>query len=345
MNALDFNIEVVSRFLSDNNIPIKTVSQEVFIKQMTELGYWQQWVEFVDMINNKFFGDYQKFLDYYYDIREKMITALKNPSYEAFNTGDMSMYDVRHVDYNNVSKSVWNHMNDGGYFISVDLKKANFQALKYVNPKIVLDCNSWDEFCRKFTDCDYIINSKYTRQVVFGQLNPSRHTTVERHMMRMIYEHIKANGILGGLIGTGIIKLCAVCVDELVFKTDESTAEIFTKSRMDENITDSIMRDLGFDVRVSVFKSNEYHLIAKNSEKSSGKDMCTFYLKTSLQNGSRTFMCVPQTYNSIVYKLSHGQNVEECDMHFVYEGIDCIFNETFFITDTDKNIIPKILEL
>lgn len=345
MNALDFNIEVVSRFLSDNNIPIKTVSQEVFIKQMNELGYWQQWVDFVDMVNQDFFGDHQKFLDYYYDIREKMINALKNEHYEKFNTCDMSIFNPRHIDFNNVSKSVWNHMNDNGYFISVDLKKANFQALRYVDPEIVLNCNSWDEFCRKFTDCEYIINSKYIRQVVFGQLNPARHTTVEKHMMRMVYEYIKENGVVGGLVKSKIISLCTVCVDEIIFKTDKNMAETFVKSGMDKNIENAVMRDLGFDVRISVFKAEEYHLIAKNSEKSNGKDICTFYLKRSLQDERTDFMCIPQTYNAIVYKLSYGKPVDEYDRHFVYEGIDCILNESFHIADTDKNIVPKILNI
>lgn len=345
MNALDFNLDVISRFLSDNNIPIKTVSQEVFIEQMTKLGYWQKWLDFVDMINRDFFGDHQKFLDYYYGIREKMINALQNEHYEKFNTCDMSVYNVKHPDFINVSKNVWNHMNDNGYFISIDLRKANFQALRYVNPQIVLNCDSWVDFCKKFTDCEYIINSKYTRQVVFGQLNPSRHTTVERHMMRMIYEHIKTNGVIGGLVNAKIIQLCTVCVDEIIFKTDENTAMTFVKSGMDTNIVNAIKRDLGFDVRVSVFKSNEYHLVAKNSEKSSGKNICKFYLKKSLQDESSTFMCVPQTYNSIVYKLSHGDEVDEYDKHFVYEGIDCIFNEDFIITDANGNVVPKILEI
>jgi len=343
MDVLDFEIEVVSRFLSDNNIPIKTVSQEVFVKQMNKLGYWDKWVAFVEMVNKDFSGDASKFLDYYYQKREEMIQALKNEHYEAFNNCDMDIFAYKPVTFNGAAKSVWNHTNAGGVFISIDLKKANFQALSYVNPAIVLNCKTWDEFCRKFTDCEYIIESKYIRQVVFGQLNPSRHTTVERNIMGTVYEDLARDGIIGGLIDRGILSLCAVSVDELVFRTDLNTADIFIKSGMHKRIEATILEQYGFYVKVSLFTSTEYHLRAHTKEGTSGKDVCTFFLRTDIESGGKKIMCVPQTYHGIVWQLMHGEKIEECDRHFVYEGLDCTLNENFVLADAEGNTITENL--
>lgn len=343
MNFLDFEIDVVNRFLSDYDIPIKTVSQKVFVEQMKKLNHWDKWLEFVEMVNNDFFGDPHKFLDYYYERREAMIQALKNPSYEAFNTCDMDIFAYRPPAFNGMAKSVWSSSNDKGVFISIDLKKANFQALSYVNPKIVLDCKTWDEFCLKFTDCKYIRESKYIRQVIFGQLNPSRHTTVERNIMGKIYEYLVRDGIVGGLIDRGIVSLCAVSVDELVFKTDLNTAQIFIKSGMHRKIEEGIFNEQGFNVRVTLFGIDEYHLRAHVQNGTSGKDVCTFFLRTDIEDNSKKIMCVPQTYSGIVHQLTHGEEIVESDRHFVYEGLDCTLNEDFEVIDSQKNIVKENL--
>lgn len=343
MDVLDFEIDVVSRFLSDNDIPVKTVSRKVFVEQMDKLGYWDKWVEFVEMVNNEFFGDPHKFLEYYYQKREEMIQALKNEHYEAFNTCDMSIFSYKPLAFNGAAKSVWNHTNAGGVFISFDLRKANFQALHYVNPAIVLNCKTWDEFCGKFTDCKYIRESKYIRQVVFGQLNPSRHTTVERSIMGTIYEHLAQDGIVGGLIERGIMSLCAVSVDELVFKTDLNTANTFIKSGFHRHIEATILEQYGFHIRTTLFTSTEYHLRAHTEAGTGGKDVCTFFLRTNLETDENKVMCVPQTYYGIVRQLMHGEEIGESDRHFVYEGLDCTLNEDFEVIDSQKNIVKKNL--
>lgn len=45
--------------------------------------------------------------------------------------------------------------NDGKYFLSLDLKKANYNALKFYDPEIVLDTGFYEELISRFTDLDY----------------------------------------------------------------------------------------------------------------------------------------------------------------------------------------------
>lgn len=53
--------------------------------------------------------------------------------------------------------------------------------MKYVNPDIVLNAGTYQDFIKKFTDLEYVAESKYTRQIVFGKMNPKRHITVEKY--------------------------------------------------------------------------------------------------------------------------------------------------------------------
>ena len=59
--------------------------------------------------------------------------------------------------------------------------------IKYVDPEIVLNADTYQDFIKKFADSDYIAESKYCRQVIWGKLNPKRHITVEKYMIDKVY--------------------------------------------------------------------------------------------------------------------------------------------------------------
>ena len=80
----------------------------------------------------------------------------------------------------------------GKYFISIDIKKANFSALVHYSQHngFNFNDNSFDyvEFIKRFTEIDYFAKSKYIRQVVFGKCNPSRQITYEKSIMNRVYK-------------------------------------------------------------------------------------------------------------------------------------------------------------
>ena len=325
MDASSIYGELSNVFLCDTGIPVKTVSPEIFTEQMEESGNLEKWTSFVEMINGRFSGNCGEFLDYRHWFKDTLVNAINNEHYKSFNEMDMGRFAERHPDFVNVQKSIWNHSNDGAACMSVDLRQANFQAMKYVDPRIVLNCDTWEELCRKFTDCEYLVESKHIRQFVFGSLNPGRHATVERHMMGLVHDTILGNDIMKGLIGSGIVKLCAVSVDELVYKTDANTASLIAKSGIDRVICESVRNRNGFDVRVDVFTIEGCRLVSETS----GRVACSFFKANGVGGGASKFVCLPQTYAAIVNRLESGGTVRESDRHFVYDGIDCIINEDF----------------
>lgn len=88
-------------------------------------------------------------------------------------------------------KNVYTPDNDGCLFVEADLRMANFQAMRYYDGRIfgqdvyaqdgLLDIEQeYRKWASTFTDSEYVLGSKYVRQVVFGSLNPKREICIEQ---------------------------------------------------------------------------------------------------------------------------------------------------------------------
>ncbi len=102
------------------------------------------------------------------------------------------------------------------------MKKANFSALREYRDDIFGGSDTWEEFISRFTDNKHIINSKYIRQVIMGNLNPKRQTA---------YEKVLMDKLLTDILHAKIIdkeNVAAFLADEIIFDiTDlESRCEV-----------------------------------------------------------------------------------------------------------------------
>jgi hypothetical protein len=145
-------------------------------------------------------GNINQFLEDFYNVRENMLTSIKNniseyflskggmPSKTADKNDPCSPYYDLPNKYKMVRKdSIYNSEFVGQYFLAIDLKKANVQAFNYVSPEFFgqkIDDNHtvdqvYEAWVRKHTEGKktlswYVPQSKYIRQVVFGNCNPKR---------------------------------------------------------------------------------------------------------------------------------------------------------------------------
>lgn len=101
---------------------------------------------------------------------------------------DMNKYSVPEKYRNIPSKDIWNDSNVDKVLMSIDLRKANFQALKYYSKDIFGGAETWEEFMKKFTDKNSKIHSKHLRQVIFGSINPKRQIILEKYLMCKILD-------------------------------------------------------------------------------------------------------------------------------------------------------------
>ena len=94
------------------------------------------------------------------------------------------------------------------FYFSFDIIKANYNCLKWYDPKLVSDTETWEELAKKFTDIEFFIHSKYFRQVVFGNLNNKRTATLQTYLQMFLYLRIKDLLKVQGRMGTDEIIAC-----------------------------------------------------------------------------------------------------------------------------------------
>ena len=270
------NRDLAQRFVSDYNLPIPIINEDLFNYHLClynkVYGSLDKWKLLLNLINNKFKGDKNLFLDEYYQIRDKIINSVKKT--DAFLKFDNSTY----ASYT-IPEDI------------IDITKANFQILRETDKDIVFGADTYEDFVGKFTDLDYFKESKYTRQVIFGNLNPKKQIARERSFTFRMYDMLKSYAI------SHEWKQVSVSNDEIVY--------VVTKASCNKNeIIKLIKEKLGIEVKVNMYRLDGYKL---------------------------NFISVPLQYHSIIFKHYYGLPTCNEDYHFNYEGVDCIFNEEFMI--------------
>lgn len=210
-------ISLKKRFVDDLKFPI-TVFEDGYWEFYLEL-YEREfhvktlWEKLLEDIEGEYEGNIQSFLSDFYKMREEIITSIKtSEEYQQFNNENMEeKFGIKNLPFFGVKKSdIYNEGFVNSWYISLDLKKANFQALNYYNhrifnkerPNVDLDTyyNDWiNSFIEgKQTLSWYAPISKYLRQVIFGNCNPSRQITVERYLIGNFCSKLLESNILQG---------------------------------------------------------------------------------------------------------------------------------------------------
>lgn len=324
---MEKNIDLKKRFVNDYNLPIPIIGNGENFKYHINLyeedfNTLTLYNKTLNEIKENFDNNVNEFLDNYYKVREDIIQAItKSEAFQRFNGMDMNIYSVKNKG-NITSNNIYNQSNIGKFFISVDLKKANFQVLNKIDKEILLNSASYKDLIEHFTDSEYIANSKYFRNVVFGMLNPKRHITAEKYFIMQIYKKvIEKFPYLAD-------KCVSLSNDEIIFNVDflryndKLTCFSFKKD------IQTIAKEIGFDVHVEFFHLKGYNIVFKESR----NVRKTFFMKDYFcTDGKFKLIGVPLQYHSIAYKLYKGKELSEIDYHFDYEGMNARFCEEFDI--------------
>ena len=201
--------------------------------------------------------------------------------------------------------NIYNRENNKKYFLSIDLKHANFQTLKHISSSIVNNANTYEEFIGAFTDLDYIKESKYTRQVIFGKLNAKRQIKAAKFFINEIRKLIEP------IIKPYGYKVVSMCVDEVVFEVPEKEIHV----ELMDDLRVLIKETTQFDVHVEFFKLFAFEF----QDMESGTCKFTFYQK-DCGDGDITFKGIPNTYYKMVQKLYFNEPLRDEDYMFEYDG-------------------------
>lgn len=180
-------------FCKTFDLPIKIYDEPYFMDRLTLFDPF-----FDTLTKYKLFRDelpketmYQ-YITEYKALQECILADIwKNPAYQTFIHMDISPYKLPRSSTQNIpSKALYTDDNNGRYFISIDMRKANFTALRHFDPKIFNNKPSWEDFIRQYTDKIHWIKSKHLRKVITKHTNPKRQITYEKFLMCQILKDI-----------------------------------------------------------------------------------------------------------------------------------------------------------
>ena len=286
------------RFVKDFDIPISVFKEPIFTNRInlfdTLFESKSKWERFVQEVNQ--FKSEQDYLEYYNHIKDVIIDHIKNkPEYQEFITYDYNKYKVN--NYGIGDHGVFVPKNHNRTLLSFDLKKANFQALKFFSSNLVDNLNTYEEFISQFTNLNHIIKSKYIRQVIFGTCNPKRQVTIEKYLM---------SGIMDLLIGCSKempIKILTYMHDEIVVDVTDSTELML-------NILKSTVNNFIETENIEV-KSEIYQVYNIPETE--------FYIQY-FNDGTYKFKGLSSLFYPIVIKQMNKLTVENEDLTFYHEG-------------------------
>ena len=221
-----FSNNLKKRFIKDSGVPIPILEDEYwdyFIDLYDEhYNSKSKWESFKCVMDTRTESDLFRLTK---EIEDNTIGILKEVQLQRYETQD-------HI----FSKgNLYNPENNGKCFISIDLKKANFQAFQ-TNPEFKSKYDTYESLIRETTDLEYFINSKQLRQVIFGKSNPKLQINIMRHIIWDIYNGLYHMGVCAKYINN----------DEIIYQISDD---------IDIGFYDKIKNiDFGYDVKVDMFR-------------------------------------------------------------------------------------------
>lgn len=182
------SISLKKRFCKDNNLSIAVYDNPYFYQRLEIINHVIPCVDKFERFCKELekFECEQDYFEYYNSVKDNTINYLKeNASFISFNTRAVDMprpYTPK--------KNLYVEDNNGKKFISLDMKKANFSALRFYDEAIFGGAATWEKFISRFTDSEHIISSKYIRQVIMGACNPKRQIQQEKMIMFMLLNDV-----------------------------------------------------------------------------------------------------------------------------------------------------------
>lgn len=299
------------RFVRDYKIPIRLYTEPYFTDRIAlydkQFSTLTKWMEFLNMLGN--YDNEEEYFSVYNKVKDDAINFIKSTdAYNEFNSIDMNQFAVTHK--NLPGKDIYHADNIGKDFISIDMKKANFSSMRYYNPKIFDNANTWEEFLSKFTDNQHIINSKYIREVILGNCNPKRHITYEKYLMDCFLTKL----IQSGLPLNSII----------FFSNDEIIIDISKY-----HLSDKVMVNINALLSISPvpFKKEKFYL--KGIKRTDTNEIIGYI--RCIDDGTVDFKCLNNITYPFVLRKINNECIIESDVIFEYEGILSKFIKPFNI--------------
>lgn len=136
--------------------------------------------------------------------------------------------------------------DENRYYLSVDIKKANWYVLKKYDPEFLNELgDSYEDFMNKFNIHEIFHHSKQFRQFIFGNINPKRQGKAQRLVVQSVLDKYKN------------LDLEVACIknDEIIYVFDDFSQITEVLETIDKNIFKTKIFKVS---RVEDFRINSY---------------------------------------------------------------------------------------
>ena len=300
---MEVSTRLKERFCKDNNLSIQVFEEPYFTERLELFGEKDNYDSFVELVNSKFAGNEELFFAEYNSLKDKIIDFIKNSdAFIHLNTCDMNQYAV---NISSKQVDVYKEPYIGKRFLSIDIRKANFSSLVHYGlntGNLFFDNYNWNDFMKQFTDISHFIDSKYIRQVVFGNCNPKRQVTYEKYLTCNVLNRILS------IPNVDKSFVYSFCNDEIVLCVDN----------MDDNTIQAI-----WDLCEKELSSNyiplkvEYFLLGKVTNTSAY--MKRIYYSITRDKYEDVIKCASAMDSPIIYRKLKGEPFNPNDLVFLHD--------------------------
>lgn len=275
-------------FIKDFKIPIAVHQEPYFSYLLNLLDPYYDCKSKYKMYLEEIGQDISSFLEKNRELVNSTIKYLnEKKEMNLFNNLDISKFKKT---TSILGKELYKSENAGKTFISIDLVKANFQSLYIVVPDIFDGFNNFHDFAVSRGFNKTLLNSKITRQVIFGNLNAKRQQQIQKYMMSNIVDMLIKNTIK-------VDSIYSLSSDEVFFEVDENIQI--------EHIT-GFLEPLNYNLRIEKFELN------KPFENG-------FFVK-EYSNSKVEFKMIPTSVMAEFIKKYENKEVEDMDLYFYDEN-------------------------
>lgn len=299
---MEVSEKLKERFCKDCNIPLRLFKEPYFTDRLqlydsyyNTLDKWNIFVRELEKYKCE-----QYYLEEYNRVKDAAINDIKlSDGYNRFNEEDMGKYSVKYKDL--PSKDIYKPSNVGKLFISIDMSKANFSALKFYDKSIFSNADTWEEFVGRYTENKHIVNSKYIRQVILGNCNPKRQVTYEKYLMGLVLEVL-------------IDELGYFASDIAFFSNDEI---VINMGKYEDCINKQKILEMVVNVRFNIpFKIELFYLHKITGTNGYYKEIVKNIIEREYE-----FKCLNNYTLPFVLRKFNGEEITENDKVFYHEGL------------------------
>ena len=311
-------IKLRQRFCKDCDIPVNVFDEPYFSDRLGLFDFLYDSVSKWDLFKSEL-AKYGSIIDYFTDysrIKDEAIEAVRSAEgFQLFSAYGINDFSIKNKGL--PSSRIYKPENNGKVFLSIDMKKANFSALHEYRDDIFGGAHTWEKFISKFTDNKHIINSKYIRQVIMGNLNPKRQIAYEKVLMDKLLTEILHAKVIGKKY------VAAFLADEIIFDVTDL-----------ENRHEVIADTYKISSQVPYMKTEVFSLHRVYGHGVDG------YIKNifSMNDTSRNIKvkCVDRDMMAFVTRYLLKEPVTEFDKMFYYNGLLAKFEQVPEITTDMK---------